>query len=195
MTKGRKNGSGRDPGGFSAIPWLVQDCPAYSRLSHPARSLLFEFARQFVGDNNGRLLASAAYLGPRGWKSKDVITRAKRELLDAGFIYETVKGLRPSKASWYAMTWHTLDKLDGYDAGAAAGFVRGAYQKNVPLKNTRPRPSHGPAKTTIGPSYGLESTPSGPPHGPVETLFTPISRPPHGHHLEIPSVASIKTRH
>lgn len=91
---GRKGDSGRDGGGFVALPWSVLDCPSYARLSHPARSLLFELARQFVRDNNGRLLASAAYLSKRGWKSADVITRAKRELIDAGFIHETVKGHR-----------------------------------------------------------------------------------------------------
>ena len=82
--------SGRDGGGFIALPWSVLDCPAYARLSHPARALLFELARQFVRDNNGRFLASAAYLSKRGWKSADVITRAKRDLMEAGFIHETV---------------------------------------------------------------------------------------------------------
>ena len=65
--KSRKKGSGRDPGGFVALPWSVLDCPAFLGLSHPARSLLLELARQFVFDNNGRLLASAAYLATRGW--------------------------------------------------------------------------------------------------------------------------------
>jgi hypothetical protein len=36
------------------LPWAVLDCPAYARLSHPARDLLMEIARQFVKDNNGR---------------------------------------------------------------------------------------------------------------------------------------------
>ena len=105
------------------------DCPAYARLSHPAKALLLEVARQFVRDNNGRLLTSGVYLARRGWKSSDVITRAKRELLDAGFIFETVKGHRPNRASWYAVTWQRLDKLPGYDTGAALCFERGAYQK------------------------------------------------------------------
>ncbi len=132
--RGQKGDSGRDSGGFVALPWSVLDCPAYSRLSHPARALLLEFARQFVRDNNGRLLASGAYLEKRGWKSADVITRAKRELLNAGFIFETVKGHRPNKASWYAVTWRALDKLPGYDTGAALCFERSAYQKAAPSK-------------------------------------------------------------
>ncbi|MGE8318347.1 MAG: hypothetical protein ACN6O3_06330 [Comamonas sp.] len=97
--KSRKGGAGRDAGGFVALPWSVLDSAAYASLSHPGRALLLEFARQFVRDNNGKLLCSMAYLSTRGWKSNDVITRAKAELLAAGFIHETVKGARPNKAS------------------------------------------------------------------------------------------------
>jgi hypothetical protein len=156
MANGRnkttKSNSGRDPGGFAAIPWSVLDCPAYARLSHPARALLNEFARQFVRDNNGRLLASARYLSKRGWNSADVITRAKRELLEAGFIHETVKGHRPNRASWYAVTWQTLDRLDGYDYGAAESFVRGAYWKNDAPKIAVLKPLHGAHTASIAPA-------------------------------------------
>jgi hypothetical protein len=134
-----KGDSGRDAGGFIALPWAVLDCPAYSKLSHPARTLLIEFARQFVKNNNGRLLASSSYLRKRGWNSPDVITRAKRELLKAGFIFETVMGHRPNKASWYAVTWRSLDNLKGYDTGAKEMFRRGAYALPVTLKTKRTR--------------------------------------------------------
>lgn len=122
----------RDAGGFAAIPWAVLDSAAYQKLSHPAKALLMEIARQYRGDNNGRMIVTLAYLKRRGWTSNDTIQRAKRELLDAGLIYETVKGGRPNKASWYAATWWSLDRLDGYDAGAAAGFLRSAYLQVKP---------------------------------------------------------------
>jgi hypothetical protein len=141
----------RDPGGFIAMPWSVLDCPAYSRLSHPAKALLFEVARQFVKDNNGRLLISRAYMAKRGWKSSDTITNAKRQLLDGGFIYETVMGHRPNKASWYAVTWLGLDKLPGYDAGACEGFKRSAYLQNSALKITSLRPPDGTCKSSTAP--------------------------------------------
>lgn len=95
--------AGRESGGFIALPWAVMDSPAYAELGYTARALLMEFARQFVRDNNGRLLASRAYMAKRGWKSAGVIQDAKNELIKAGFIYETVKGHRPNKASWYAV--------------------------------------------------------------------------------------------
>jgi hypothetical protein len=176
MANGRMNGSkgdaGRDSGGFVALPWSVLDCPAYACLSHPARALLLEFARQFVRDNNGRMLASAAYLSKRGWQSSDVITRAKRELLAAGFIFETVQGHRPNKASWYAVTWRALDKLPGYDVGTVQCFERGAYQKNVPLKNASLTPPHGVACPAIAPPYGVAGVLPTPPHGAIKPTLT-----------------------
>ena len=58
MSKSRaKKGadSGRDGGGFVALPWVVLDSAAYAGLSHPARGLLLELCRQLRSDNNGRL--------------------------------------------------------------------------------------------------------------------------------------------
>jgi hypothetical protein len=134
MKKSKRHGaSSRDAGGFVPIPWMVLDSPAYLSLSHPAKALLLEIARQFHGDDNGRMIVTLAHLKPRGWNSYDTIQRAKQELLNAGLIHETVKGHRPHKASWYGLTWLSLDKLDGYDPGSAAGFVRSAYLKTQPL--------------------------------------------------------------
>ena len=191
MANGRNNGrkgqSGRDGGRFVALPWAVLDCPPYARLSHPARSLLWEAARQFVRDNNGRLLLSAAYLSKRGWRSADVITRAKRELMAAGFIHETVKGHRPNRASWYAITWQELDKLPGYDVGAAQTFERGAYRQDGPLTNASLRPSRGVESPSIAPSHGVETGPPRPSHGAIRGVFGALSTPSHGNHLDMPS--------
>ena len=194
MANGRnsrsKGDAGRDSGGFVALPWAVLDCPAYARLSMHARALLLEVARQFVRDNNGRLLLSRAYMGPRGWKSADMLTKAKRELLEGGFIFQTVMGHRPNKASWYAVTWRTLDKLPGYDAEAEKCFERGAYGKGQPLKNASLRPPHGTARAVIAPPHGTEQLPTVPPHGAIRSVLGVRSVPPHGHHLEMPSIAT-----
>jgi hypothetical protein len=45
-------------------------------------------------------------------------------------IFETVKGRRPSIASWFALTWYPLDHNPKYDAGAAQGFKRGLYRES-----------------------------------------------------------------
>jgi hypothetical protein len=137
-------------GGFSPIPWDVLDSKAYLKLSHTSRSLLLELARQVLPDNNGRLLLTSKYLSKRGWRSAGVISRAKRELLEAELIYETVMGYRPNKASWFAVTWKNLSASQDYDVGAARGFVKGAY-KNGDYKITSLIPRSGSNETPIAP--------------------------------------------
>jgi hypothetical protein len=190
--KSRKGDSGRDPGSFVALPWSVLDCPAYARLSHPAKALLLEVARQFVRDNNGRMLLSRAYLATRGWKSADTITNAKRELLAGGFIFQTVMGHRPNKASWYAVTWRALDKMPGYDEGAAQLFERGVYQKSTPLIGASLKPPAGTERAAIVPPTGTETVPTVPPAGTIRAVLGRPSVPPAGHHLEMPSTAALK---
>ena len=204
MAYGKKRRSGdssREQGGFIALPWAVVDSVAYGRLSHPARALLVEIARQILPDNNGRLLASGAYLAKRGWTSNAVITRALRALIDAKLIHQTVQGHRPNKASWYAVTWRTLDPHPGYDAGAADGFRRGAYRDGEPLpvkltreqlyrkwdkpQNASLTPSGGVEEASIAPSGGVEPSPIAPSGGAMEATFTPSPTPSDGDHLEI----------
>lgn len=205
-----KGDGSRDPGGFVALPWSVLDCAAYKRLSANARALLFEVARQYVRDNNGRLLLSRAYMEKRGWTSNDMLTKGKRELLEGGFIFETVIGQRPNKASWYAVTWHALDRHPGYDAGALGGFQRGAYrlgdQQALNPKPTRQElfekwrsvgangnaplaPPHGTESPGIAPPHGTAATFTVPPHGAIKATFADSPVPPHGHLLEVPSAA------
>ena len=176
-----------------------------------------ELARQYVRDNNGRLLCSMAYLKPRGWGSNDVITRAVRELMTTGLVHQTVQGCRPNKASWFAITWRGLDRHPGYDAGAIEGFQRGAYRQtqcpappdgvgNRGAGKALPTPSGGAVKITpLTPSGGVEMdsiapsrgagkalpTPSG---GAIEGGFALSPTPSGGDHLEEPSAGSSGAR-
>ena len=198
----RRGDAGRDAGGFVALPWVVMDCPAYAQQSMHARALLLEVARQVTRDNNGWLLLSRGYMAGRGWNSVDMLTKAKRELLGAGFIFETVKGQRPNKAARYAVTWRALDRHPGYEAGTAEAFQRGAYRLQDPVqiappapphgteKNASLVPSHGPIESPIAPSHGTERAPTVPPHGPIRGVFGALPVPPHGHLSREPSTAS-----
>ena len=199
----RKTDAGRDAGGFCAVPWAVLDCPAYRALSHPARALVMEIARQFTRNNNGRLLASRAHLAARGWTSNDTISRARRELLAGGFIHQMVQGYRPNKASWFAATWLELDRLPGFDPGAAESFRRGAYRaaalptpkpsrdelyqkwRTPPAtKNAKLRPSGGTERTPIAPSGGTEPKAVAPSGGTMAGIFGGAPTPPAGHPLD-----------
>lgn len=191
MSNGRSPSRRRDPNRdgdtFIALPDVVLASEAYIKLSHPAKSLLIELARQCRGHNNGQLLASMNYLRERGWNSSDVVTRAKRELLDGGFIFETVKGCRPNKASWFAITWRSLDPSPRYDAGAAAAFTRSAYCRQSKMNNVKSIPSRGAAVTAIAPSPGVGAVSAEPSDGAVGADLRPSPTPSPGHHLEMPS--------
>lgn len=187
--KRKGHDTSRDQGGFVALPWSVLDCPAYARLSYPAKALLMEVARQFHRGDNGRMLLSRVYLQTRGWKSNDTATKAKNELLEGGFIFQTVMGHRPNKASWFAVTWRSLDKLPGYDVGTELLFKRGAYQQNISLKNASLIPPAGTGRPAIVPPAGTETVPTVPPAGTIKPTFEGFSVPPAGHPLEMPSIA------
>ena len=187
----RRGDAGRDAGGFVALPWAVLDSPAYLSLSMHARALLLEVARQFTRDNNGWLLLSRAHMAGRGWKSCDMLDKAKRELLAAGFIFETVKGQRPNKAARYAVTWRALDRHPGYDVGSMEGFQRGAYRLKEPVQIAPLVPPHGTEKNaSLVPSHGTLDRSIAPPHGAIRGDFGALSVPPHGHLSREPSTAS-----
>lgn len=188
-TKGHD--TSRIGGGFIALPWQVVDSHAYMNLSFAAKALLIEIDRQYVRDNNGRLLATRAYLKKRGWKSQDVITRALRDLMAAKLIHQTVKGHRPNRASWYAVTWRNLDRIAGYDEGAAATFERGGF-KSLDFENAKLKPSSGLERSKIAPPTGVKLDATAPSSGVVGEHFQVLSAPPAGHHLEQPS-AALKT--
>jgi hypothetical protein len=178
-----------DKGRFIWMPHAVMQSRRYLALSHTARSLLWEFAFQLGGHNNGQLIATDRKLAERGWNSSGTISRAKRELLEAEFIFETVKGYRPNKASWFAVTWRALDPAPygkSYDPGVERMFFRSAYAKGDPLKvkptrellYARHRPAAQnamltpPARATPG-----SITPSADPRGgiatPLESAVSP----------------------
>ena len=159
MTRKRQSRNGaRDGHRFLALPHVVLDSPAYRALSHTARSLLIDIARQHTSMNNGKLTASAKYLRLLGWTSNDTINRAKAELLKCGLLIETRKGARPNKAAWYMLAGCDLDIADGMDSEPATyrGMRRG-YQRagDGPLQGDNLAPSRGVAASGIAPSAGI----------------------------------------
>lgn len=132
MTRSRHKGN-RISEGFLAVPYSVLNSPLFLALPPHAVKLLLDVAAQYRGDNNGDLSLAWKLMKPRGWRSEATLHKVKRQLIEAGFLYETRKGQRPNRCSLYALTWFVLDKSDKYDTGAAAGFVRGEYRFKAPL--------------------------------------------------------------
>jgi hypothetical protein len=195
MGRDKRTSAVRDGATFLALPHVVLESRAYRGVNTFARALLIDIAMQLRGSNNGRLLCSTAHMKPLGWTSQGTLQKAKADLLAAQLLYETVKGQRPHKASWYAVTWIPLERLPGYDEGALEGFVRGAYRdsraKSDPAKNARSSPRHGLGGGQIGPPHGLESPSPSPPRGPIKAQKSTSSSPPGGNHLDMPSVVDV----
>jgi hypothetical protein len=70
----------RDPGGFVALPNIVIRSHQIARLSAHAVKLLFDLLAQYNGGNNGDLCATWTLMQPRGWKSRDTLGKALKEL-------------------------------------------------------------------------------------------------------------------
>jgi len=118
----------RDSGPVVVIPHCVLNSEAYITLSSNAIRLLFDIAQQYNKWNNGALLASFRYMSEkRGWKSADMLSKAKAELLERDLLIQTVQGQRPNKASWYAMGWWELDKIIGLEI-SEKNFPRSSYR-------------------------------------------------------------------
>jgi len=116
MSKRQKRPIEAISGQYSAIPHQVLDSIAFKGLGHPAKALLFELMRQHTGKNNGHLQLSFAWLAnKRGWKSREVIQRAKHELIERGLVILTRQGGLNAGASQYAVTWISISNFVGLD--------------------------------------------------------------------------------
>lgn len=122
----------RDSGGFVIIPCSVLNGAAYLSVSAHARMLLLDLYAQYNGTNNGDLCAAFSMMKLRGWRSTHTLLAAKKQLLEAGLIFETRKGARPNLASLYAVTWNALDDCGGKLDVTPRVFPRSAYRLKDP---------------------------------------------------------------
>ena len=119
---------------FVALPYSVLNSPLFLALSPHAIKLLIDVAAQYRGDNNGDLSVAWKLMRPRNWRSEATLHKAKRELLEAGFLFEARKGRRPNVCSLFALTWPLFDdNPDKFDPGAKAGFTLNEFRFKAPL--------------------------------------------------------------
>lgn len=172
--KWKGSGNKCDGKAFTKLPWLVLDSPGYRMASHTARSLLWDIARQYTGHNNGKLTACVKYLAPLGWRSNDVIVRARRELIDCCLIVETRKGARPNRAGWYALTWLDLDVTEGLDIDPKLyqRCFRGGYMRPdiEPVHGASLAPRGGAATPSIAPADGVRRASAAPRDGAIRLV-------------------------
>lgn len=102
----------REAGGFAAIPHCLLQSSVFAGLSAHAIKLLMDLAAQFKGFNNGDLCLAWSLMEKRGWKSRDTLTKARRELLDTDLVVVTRYGDR-KRPNLYALTFFAIDECGG----------------------------------------------------------------------------------
>jgi hypothetical protein len=107
----------REERSFVALPHHLLDCSNYLCLSAHAVKLLLDIYSQYRGNNNGDLAAPWSKMQPRGWRSRDTLGKALRELEAYGMIERARHGGegkagRKATTLW-AVTWQAVDECDG----------------------------------------------------------------------------------
>lgn len=131
----RRKAKGRaESGGFFALPHAVMMSQAFRSLSAQAVKLLCDVGGQFRGKNNGDLCVTWRVMERLGWRSRDTLTRALRELRDAGFIELTRQG-GLNRCSLYALTWRPIDDCGGKLDVAPTKVASNAWRDRPSLKS------------------------------------------------------------
>ena len=119
MSTRRRRVTGRSESGrVLALPAVLLESAEYARLSAWGVKFLIDLASQYKGNNNGDLCAAWSLMKQRGWRSRETLDRAKKHVLDAGFIIITRQGQRGRTGgsrfpTLYAITWRGIDDCDG----------------------------------------------------------------------------------
>lgn len=128
----------RGSGPFIPLTFDVLRSTEFASLSSYATKLLFDLLQQYNLRNNGDLGMSFEHvMKPRGWRSKETLNNARRELLEKGFIIITRQGgLR--ECSLYAVTFFAIDECDGKLDVSATRSPLNLWRKHSPLKIKSP---------------------------------------------------------
>jgi hypothetical protein len=115
MTFSKKTKSGTKRGHIQ-IPHVVMDCHDYRSLPPNAIKLLNALIYQYRGRNNGDLTAAFSYMQSFGFRSKETLHRALRQLQEAKLIVKSREGLflNPGgRCALYALAWLPIDECQG----------------------------------------------------------------------------------
>ena len=110
----------RETGGFVALPHAVLRSRDFASLSPFALKALMDLLSQYRGDNNGDMCAAWKVMAERGWRSRDSLGKALRQLREKSFIVVTRQGIAGSIArakqrvpTLYAVTFYEIDWCGG----------------------------------------------------------------------------------
>jgi len=136
MKRGRRRNRGRmESGSFVTVPHAILEHPNYTSLSPRAVKLLMDVYAQYRGRNNGDLCAAFTTMRKRGWKSKDQLQKAKRELLEVGWLIITRQGGR-NMPTLYAVTFQAIDECNGKLDVNPTATAPGDWKKSAQVVKT-----------------------------------------------------------
>ena len=167
-------------GRFAGIPHAVMDSTAFAAASYPTRSLLFELIRQHTGRNNGHFQLAWAWLRRRGWKSADVVQRAKAELITRQLAIKTRLGGLNAGPDLWAVTWLPISDYSGLTEVSAKTYHPGAWHfLNPPLPLPK-RDEHSGLRNAADPSNGVADPLAAPSNGTKTALSMVVTAPSNG---------------
>lgn len=109
MTKMLPNGRASGRGLVIVLPKSVFDTDEYRALSHRARTLLTFVHLTYSKYNNGSLRILTSEPERYGFRSKDLLSKARNELIAAGWLQVT-RLPKFKRMPWlYALTWEAID--------------------------------------------------------------------------------------
>lgn len=123
----------REPGYFIPLPCVVLRSEAFARVSAHAVKLLMDLLSQLkTQEQNGDMTAAWTTMVRRGWKSRDTLNKARKELESTGFIELTRQGGR-HKCSLYAVTFFAIGYCDGKLDVSRTSSPRGDWHRGRTL--------------------------------------------------------------
>lgn len=170
---GRRQNSEQVAGRFAALPHAVMDSTAFMGASYSARSLLLELVRQHTGKNNGHFQLATGWLRRRGWKSSDMVQRAKAEVMTRQLAIKTRLGGLNAGPDLWAVTWLPISDYAGLTEVSAQTYHPGAWHfLNPPL--TIPRnPAYYPPAPEKSDERTADRNSAVPPAGTGDPLTVP----------------------
>lgn len=143
-----------ETGTFLPVPTDVLKSPNFLNLSTKAKALILDLGARFTGYNNGDLAAPWSWMQERGWRSKDTLHRAIKELLQAGMIEQTRQGGLHGP-SLYAFTWRPIDECKGRPEITPTRIASGKWRRSeeaisVAAKTQLPPRSLGKSAPIVG---------------------------------------------
>lgn len=102
----------RESDTFLKLDHRVIHSDEFRRLSGGAVKLLVEISGQYRGTNNGDMTTAWNVMKERGWKSRDTLGRAQRELERGGWIIRARQGGRNRPTLW-ALSFRAIDECNG----------------------------------------------------------------------------------